>query len=120
MSYGGWFLDYPDVENMYQLLYGPNAAPGPNESAFNDPRFNKMYEKLSVMDPGRARAKLVREMDDLVQEEVPWALGFYRDEFTLVQGWVMNYHANPFVKDGLKYYRIDPIVKKELLKKFRQ
>ncbi len=120
MSYGGWFLDYPDVENMYQLLYGPNAAPGPNEFGFNDPKFNSMYEKLSVMDLGPERAKLVRAMDELVQEEVPWGLGFYRDEFTLVQGWVLNYHANPFVKDGLKYYRVDPLVKKELLKKFKQ
>jgi ABC-type transport system substrate-binding protein len=32
LSYGGWSLDYPDPENIYQLLYGPNKAPGPNDA----------------------------------------------------------------------------------------
>jgi len=28
ISFGGWTMDYPDAENVYQLLYGPNRSPG--------------------------------------------------------------------------------------------
>lgn len=120
LSYGGWYLDYPDVENMYQLLYGKNVAPGPNDANFTDPRFDKLYEQMSSMDPGPARAKVVKQMDDLVQEETPWAFGFFRDEFTLYHGWIANYRGNAFIRDGWKYYRVDQDLKQQLVKNFKK
>jgi ABC-type transport system substrate-binding protein len=65
ISYGGWAMDYPDLENAYQILYGKNAAPGPNESNFDDPRFNALYEKIAVMRPGPERSKLARQMEEI-------------------------------------------------------
>ncbi len=114
ISYGGWQLDYPDVENVYQLLYGKNVAPGPNDANYDVPEFNKLYEKMAEMDPGPARAKLIKQMDDLVQEDVPWAMGFYRDEYTLVQGSVKNYKGSGFIRDNYKYLKIDKEPRKQL------
>jgi oligopeptide transport system substrate-binding protein len=114
ISYGGWVLDYPDVENVYQLLYGPNAAPGPNDANYDRPEFNKLYEQMSIMEPGPARAKLVKQMDDMVQEDTPWAMGFYRDEYTLYQGWVKNFKGSFYIRDNYKYLRIDKENKKQV------
>lgn len=113
MSYGGWILDYPDAENAYQLLYASKVNPVINDSFFNNPRYNSLFEKMAVMEPGPARAKVIREMDDLIQEEVPWAFGFYRDEFVLVNPWVPNFRASFFTRDGYKYYTIDQELKKK-------
>lgn len=113
MSYGGWILDYPDVENAYLQLYASRQNPIINSSFFDHPRYNALYEKMAVMDPGPARAKLVREMDDIVQEEVPWAFGFYRDDLVLVHPWVENFSASFFTRDGFKYYGVDPELKKK-------
>jgi ABC-type oligopeptide transport system substrate-binding subunit len=43
MSFSGWIADYPDADNFMQLLYGPNIGQA-NDSRFNLPEFNKLYE----------------------------------------------------------------------------
>jgi len=112
VSYGGWSMDYPDGENVYQLVYGKNAAPGPNESNFNNPEMNSLYEKTSIMESGPARAVLIKRMDDILQEEVPWALGFYSTAYTLSQPWLLNFRANEIILNKMKYYRINKDVKR--------
>jgi ABC-type transport system substrate-binding protein len=112
-SYGGWIMDYPDVENGYQQLYASKTNPIINASFFNNAKYNALYEKMAVMDPGPERAKVVQEMDDLLQEETPWAFGFYRNDYVLIQPWVRNFRASFFTRDGYKYYGIDPQIKKQ-------
>jgi oligopeptide transport system substrate-binding protein len=107
LSYGGWILDYPDAENAYLQLYAQKQNPIINSTFFDHARYNAVFEKMALMEPGPARAKLIRELDDIAQEEVPWAFGFYRDDYVLVQPWVKNFRASFFTRDGYKYYSID-------------
>lgn len=115
LSYGGWILDYPDVENGYSQLWANRQAPIINYSLYDNPRYNALYEKMAVMDPGPARAAIVKEMDDLIQEDVPWAFGFYRNDYVLVQPWVRNFRASFFTRDGYKYYGVDSDLKRKML-----
>ncbi len=114
LSYGGWILDYPDVENGYQQLYAQRQNPIINASLYDNPRYNALYEKMAVMEPGAARATIVKAMDDIVQEDVPWAFGFYRNDYVLVQPWVRNFRASFFTRDGYKYYGVDLDLKKKM------
>lgn len=114
LSYGGWILDYPDVENGYQQLYAMRQNPIINASLYDNPRYNALYEKMAVMDPGPARAAIVKQMDDIIQEDVPWAFGFYRNDYVLVQPWVRNFRASFFTRDGYKYYGVDNDLKKKM------
>ena len=107
LSLGGWIMDYPDAENVYQLLYGPNGAPGPNDSNFNDPKMNALYLKMAAAQDGPDRTKLIQEMDDLLQEEVPWALGYFPIDYRLQHPWVHNYRPADMILNRLKYMRID-------------
>lgn len=116
LSYGGWILDYPDVENGYQQLWANHRAPIVNPSLYDNPKYNALYEKMAAMEPGPARAKVVKEMDDIVQEDVPWAFGFYRNDYVLVQPWVRNFRASFFTRDGYKYYGVDNELKKKYAK----
>src|SRR5437867_368363 len=52
VSYGGWSMDYPDAENIYQLLYSPNRAPGPGEANYESKEYDKLYEQIESMDSG--------------------------------------------------------------------
>ena len=45
MTSSGWLADYPDPENFLQLLYGPNAPPNPNHSAFSNPEYDRLYRE---------------------------------------------------------------------------
>lgn len=116
LSYGGWILDYPDVENGYSQLWANRQAPILNYSLYDNPIYNALYEKMAVMAPGPERAKVVKKMDDIVQEDVPWAFGFYRNDYVLVQPWVRNFRASFFTRDGYKYYGIDLDLKKKMAK----
>ena len=112
ISYGGWAMDYPDPENVYQLLYGANKAPGPNDTNFDHPEMNKLYEKMSTIDPGPKRADLIMQMDALLQEECPWALGYYHSTYAISQAWLLNYRGSDIITNKYKYYRIDKSIKK--------
>jgi ABC-type transport system substrate-binding protein len=119
LSYGGWILDYPDVENGYQQLWANPRAPIPNNSMYENPKYDDLYEKMATMDPGPARAGVVKRMDDIVQEDVPWAFGFYRNDYVLVQPWVRHFRASFFTRDGYKYYGLDLDLKKKSLGRSR-
>jgi oligopeptide transport system substrate-binding protein len=112
LEYGGWIMDYPDAENAYQLLYGPNGAPGPNESNFSHPELNRIYEQMAIMEPGPKRAALVQKMDDILQEEVPWGLGYYHSRHYLAQPWLLNFRVSDLILNKWKYVRVNRDVKR--------
>ena len=115
VAYGGWTMDYPDAENVYQLLWGPNKAPGPNETNFDNPEMNKLYEALASLEPSPKRSELIKKADDILQEEVPWGLGYYRADYWLSQPWLLNYRGSGVIANHLKYLRVDKDVKKRYL-----
>jgi ABC-type transport system substrate-binding protein len=117
MSFGGWAMDYPDPENILHLLYGPNKVPGPNDSNFNSPEYNALFQRMAVLDPGPTRAAVIAKMDEIVQEESPWVLGYYFNEYTVTQPWVRNFRASDMIFNKLKYLSVEPEIKKKHLKK---
>jgi oligopeptide transport system substrate-binding protein len=61
-----WTMDYPDAENLMQLYYGPNAAPGSNSASYNNPDYNRLYEAAAVMSESPERSQIYREMNQLI------------------------------------------------------
>lgn len=112
-----WLGDYPDAENFLQLIYGPNSAPGPNGSNYNNPKFNKLFKKASMMQNSPERTKLYTQLAQMAAEEVVYILGFHRTAFVVKHGWLKNYKFSTFNHGFSKYYDIDLKVKKETFKK---
>jgi ABC-type transport system substrate-binding protein len=110
--YGGWNMDYPDAENVYQLLYSKNESPGPNDANYKNPEFDKLYEQLAGMESGPKRAAIVKKADDMIQEDCPWAMGYYYARYDLSQPWLLNYRSGDIVQNRFKYFRLDKEVKK--------
>ena len=115
ISDGGWSMDYPDAENIYQLLYGPNQAPGPGDASYNNPEFNTLYEKVAVSESGGQRAQWIKQMDDIIQEDCPWVFGYYEASFALAQAWLLNYRGNQIINNKYKYYKINKEVRTRYL-----
>lgn len=113
-----WSADYPDAENMLQLLYGPNSSPGPNNSNFKNKEFDKLYVEASRTPPGEKRTALYKKMRDIFAEELPWIPTVHRLGYQLSQGWVQNLKPNKTLQNPYKYMRIDLEKKKELKAKF--
>lgn len=118
MMFGmAWGADYPDAENFLSLLYGPNSSPGSNGANYNNPEFNKMFEKAKVMQHSDERTALYEKLNKLVAEETPWIIGVHRTKFTVKHGWLQNYKYTPFDQGIAKYLGVDLEKKKELYPK---
>ena len=113
--YAGWSLDFPDASNIYQLLYGPNQSPGTGESNYDNPVFDRLFEQIETMPSGPKRSALIQKMEDLIQEDCPWAMGYYEATFVLSQPWFMNYRDSPIITNKYKYFRVNKEVKQRYL-----
>ena len=69
-----WGADYPDAENFLQLFYGPNETPGSNNFNYKNPEYDRLYDKIRVMEPGPERTAIYKQMRAILIEDVP-ALG---------------------------------------------
>jgi ABC-type transport system substrate-binding protein len=112
-----WSADYPDAENFLQLLYGPNRAPGSNKSGYDNPEFNKLFEKASRMQDSPERTALYEKLNRLVAEDTPWIFGVHRQSYVLRHSWLKNYMSTDFDMGQAQYLNIDLKEKAEMLKK---
>ena len=99
----GWQADYPDAENFYQLVYGPNKTPGPNSSTFANPEFDALYRQIRYMENGPERNELFRQMAQILKDEVPLLLRFNGIAFGIYQKNVRNMKRHMLVDKPYKY-----------------
>lgn len=102
-----WGADYPDAENFLQLFYSKNMSPGPNDANYNNPEFDKLYEKSLLLPDGAERTAIYKQMVRLVVEDCPRIFGVHRIAFGLVHPWLKNYKQTEFPHGNGKYLRID-------------
>jgi len=106
-----WSADYPDAENFLQLFYSKNASPGPNDANYNNPEFDKLYEKTLAMQDTPERTAIYKQMVKILVEDCPWIFGAHRLAFQLYYPWLKNMKIHDFDHAFYKYYRIDEAVK---------
>lgn len=103
----GWLADYPDPENFLFLLYGPNKRPGPNATNYNNPEYNRLFEKMRALDNGPERLAIIRQMRAIATEDCPWIYVSHSVDLGLGYDWVHNSKPNPIANDVFKYRRVD-------------
>jgi oligopeptide transport system substrate-binding protein len=108
----GWNADYPDPENFFFLLYGPHkkvGSGGENAANYDNPEFNRLFERMKDMDNGPARQQVIDAMLEIVRRDAPWIFAYYPKSFGLAHGWVHNVKPNLMANNTLKYRRVDPV-----------
>jgi ABC-type transport system substrate-binding protein len=106
MFESNWVADFPDGENFYQLLYGPNAGRA-NYSRFNLPAYNQRYEKARAMAPGAVRQQLYFDMNQLIHAYNPWVPLTHVLSADIRQPWLKNYKRHPVEFTSWRYLDID-------------
>jgi ABC-type transport system substrate-binding protein len=108
--YLGWNADYPDPENFFFLLYGKEATlkgGGENKSNYENPEFDRLFERTKNMDNTPARLALIRQMTRILQRDAPWSFGFFPKSYALGHVWLKNRKPNNIANNTLKYQRVD-------------
>jgi oligopeptide transport system substrate-binding protein len=106
----GWNADYPDPENFLFLLYGPNSRvgkEGENSANYDNPEFNRLFEKMKNMDNGPERQKIIDEMVEIARRDSPWVWGFHPKQYGLYHAWYQNVKPNLMANNALKYVKVD-------------
>ena len=112
----GWNADYPDPENFFFLLYGPNSKidnNGENAANYKNEKFDLLFDKMKSMKNGDNRQKIIDQMVELVRHDSPWLWGYHPVGFSLHHGWYKNAKPNLMANNTLKYKRINPELRKE-------
>ena len=102
----GWEADYPDPEDFYQLLYGPNAPPASNWTGYANPAYDKAYAASRFMANGPERLVQLRIMNALIADDVPLIVLFDPLKFGITQNWVGNFKRNLLIQEHM-YLSVD-------------
>lgn len=105
----GWNADYPDPENFFFLLHGPQARTlgGENSANYTNPEFDRLFTRMKNMDNGPERLAIIRRMVNILQQDAPWIFGFHPASYTLGHAWLFNRKPMEVGNNTLKYQRID-------------
>jgi ABC-type transport system substrate-binding protein len=88
------------------LLYGPNAGLA-NLSRFKQADFDRLYLASRQLPDGPERAKMMREMSQIVAAYAPWKINAYRYENVMLYPWVEGYKLNVFNIHPWQYLDVD-------------
>lgn len=103
----GFSATLPDAQDILQAYHSKAWAPGANSYNYANPEFDKLYDKIAVMQDCPERRELYRKMELIVLEDCPAVLLNQRIAFVLHHDWYLNYKPNIFTQGLSKYRRID-------------
>ncbi|MBZ0220307.1 MAG: ABC transporter substrate-binding protein [Candidatus Methylomirabilis sp.] len=106
----GWNADYPDPENFFFLLAGPNGKvkfQGENTANYSHPEFDMLFKTMENMENGPARQKVIDGMNEILRRDAPWVWGYHPVAFSLFHGWVENVKPNPMSNNTMKYIKLN-------------
>jgi ABC-type transport system substrate-binding protein len=106
MFESNWVADFPDGENFYQLLYGPNAGRA-NYARFDLPAYDGRYEQARLLTDGPARQKLYVEMNQLIHAYNPWVTLTQVLSADIRQPWLKNYKRHPVELTQWRYLDVN-------------
>jgi ABC-type transport system substrate-binding protein len=106
MFESNWIADFPDGDNFYQLLYGPNSGRA-NYARFNLPAYNSRYEQARALPDSARRNALYLQMNQLIHAYNPWVPLSHVISADLAQPWLKNYKRHPVEYTNWRYLDID-------------
>ena len=106
MFESNWIADFPDGDNFYQLLYGPNSGRA-NYSRFNLPAYNLKYEQARRLSDSPERQRLYRDMNQLLHAYNPWVPLTHPISADIRQPWLKNYIRHPVELTAWRYLDIN-------------
>lgn len=110
MFYYGWNADYPDPENFFFLLYGPQGKvkfSGENASNYSNAEFDRLFERMKNMENGPERLAIIDRMQEVLHRDSPWLWGYHPKSYVLHHAWLHNIKPNIMANNKLKYWRVD-------------
>jgi ABC-type oligopeptide transport system substrate-binding subunit len=110
--FSGWLADYPDAENFFFLLYGPNATAitdgnGENNANYQNPQYDAAFERMKLLDDGPEKQALIDKMIEITQRDAVWSFGYFPTSAAAYHQWVFNGKPTQITRNHISYLRLD-------------
>lgn len=115
-----WGFDYPDAQNIFVNLYGPNKAPGANYSSWRNETFDALFDKAALLSEGPERTKIYEQMTHLVADGVPWVTRAHRVRQNLQQPWLSGMKYTETSYHFWRYVGVDDAMRDRLVKSWNR
>jgi oligopeptide transport system substrate-binding protein len=103
-----WGADYPDAENFLQLFTCASVSPGPNNSNYCNPEYDRLYAEGLVLEPGSPeRTAIYRRMAQMIIEDCPVCPEMHRERHYAYHERLKNFRPDETMENYLKYWRIE-------------
>lgn len=100
-----WLFDYPDGENILQLLYSSNF-PGVNKSGYSNARVDELYNELKMTTNPDQRDNIFHAMEEIIFDDLPWIPMMYESSFVLHYPEIKNFRKSSIIRNYVKYLKI--------------
>ena len=101
-----WLFDYPDGENILQLLVSKNF-PGINKSGYSNKRIDELYDELKQTTNLDQRDKIIHQMEEIVFDDLPWIPLMYESSFVLQYPEIKNFRKSSIIRNYVKYLKLE-------------
>lgn len=103
----GWAMDYPDAENVLQLLLKKNFVPGPNVTYYSNKKFERYFKELKFLPEGKRKWNLMKQMEQIVLDDLPWIMQYYARNYVLYHGSLKNFRHSDLIYNNMKYLKLE-------------
>jgi len=100
-----WLFDYPDGENIMQLLVSANA-PGINKAGYSVPDVDHWYRQLRETTDMQSKLQLMEQIEERVLSDLPWIPLMYESSYVLLAPHVKNYRKSSVARNYVKYLKL--------------
>ncbi len=108
MWHGGWLMDYPDPENILQLLYSKNKhGKGPNKSNYNNPQFDILFEQYLKTETEEEKIKILKNIEVIISQDLPWIILNYSKNYFIYSDEISNFRPNELIPSYFKFLRMN-------------
>jgi len=90
-----------------EILLSKNIANTMNDSRFNLPEYDRLFEQSRLLPDSPERTALYRKMSELALAYAPLVLGVYRYENLVAYPWVLGYKRHAFLSHPWRFLDID-------------
>jgi serine/threonine-protein kinase len=101
MALSGWIPDYPDPENVYQLMSNSGLHAQVNHAFFTDPKFEALLGRSRKEIAHKKRVRLLAQMEKLLRRKMPWVPLVHMASFVGVRSNLKGVPLKPGAFTGL-------------------
>ena len=101
----GWILDYPDPENVLDLLFHSRSRQ--NNTGFNSPQVDALLEEARVEQDREARDALYQQAEQMILDDAPWIPIFFGQVNQVVKPYVEGYVPVASVVPFLRFLSVN-------------